>query len=107
VKRGAVLLLTIVLTGVLLTLGVFLAGMVYNGERTVAWLVRREKAYWLAKAGSTVARVNLKRDPDWWGEENGALGAGGYRVSREPGKSAFIATGYLGEAVYTLEGEVK
>ena len=106
-RRGAALVLATVMAGLLLALGVMLVKMVYNGQVTVALLADREKAYWLAKGGLTWARTRLTHDPGWFGAEEGALGEGRYRVTRESGMPAYYSTGYQGKAVYTLEGAIK
>jgi hypothetical protein len=106
-SRGYALVLAVIAAGVLLSLGVFLVKIVYNGEATVNLLVQREKAYWLAKAGSAVARNRIAENPGWWGEDVGVLGDGRYRVNRAPGAAKYDSTGYQGKAVYPLEGEIR
>jgi hypothetical protein len=106
-KRGAALILATVMAGLLLSLGVFLGKMVYNGQRTAALLVEREKAYWLARGGLVWIRSQLARNPGWSGEQAAALGEGKYQVVREAGKPDYYSIGYQGQAAYKLEGAIK
>jgi len=124
-KRGSALLSVIVVSAVLLMMAVFLLKIVYNGHATATLLLKREQAFWLARAGLEATKVKLAHDPDWYtdlphfpdndekwikqeavGQKEG-LGDGWYKIVRETGKAQFYCMGVKGEAIYFLKGEKK
>lgn len=122
-RSGSALLAVIVVSAVLLILAVFLLKIVYNGHATVSLLLKREQAFWLARAGLEAAKVKLAHDPDWYTDlphfpeddekwirqeaigQRGNLGDGWYKIVRERGKANFYSMGVRGEAVYFLKSD--
>lgn len=124
-RRGSVLLLTVLIGGLMLALGVFLAKIVYNNYATAGFLADREQAYWLARGGLAAARVALVHDPSWYTDlphypeddpdwlkrtSRGAtalLGEGNYKLVRVIGSGRYFAVGLKGKAVVILEGAIR
>jgi hypothetical protein len=120
-KKGASLLLIIMITSLFMLLAAFLVKIAYNSHATTNSLLQREGAFWLAEAGLQMGGVKIRHNPAWYtdlphhpgndrrwlqtqalGERQG-LGGGSYKVVREKGAEQFYAVGSKGKAVVILK----
>jgi hypothetical protein len=124
-KKGAALLVAIVLTGLFLMLAVFAVKIVYNGQGSVNAAWQREQAFWLAEAGLAKGQQELSHNPNWYTdlpyhlEDNVAwlvkiavgqetdLGDGVFKVIKEKGRDRLYAVGSRGRALVVLKLKLK
>jgi hypothetical protein len=120
-KRGAALLLSIVIITLFLIISALLAKMVYNCYAGTRSVFTREQAYCYAEAGLEKGKLELTHNPNWFtalpyylednaswlikqavGEE-ASFSEGSYKIVREKGKDHFYAVGYKGKGVVVLK----
>ncbi|MBI5399615.1 hypothetical protein HZB07_03250 [Candidatus Saganbacteria bacterium] len=120
-KKGAALLIAILLTGLFLMLAVFSSRIVYNAYNSVNAAWQREQAYWLAEAGLEKGKQELGRNLNWYtdlpyylvdnvawlvrfsvGEETD-LGEGAFKIVKEKGRDCLYAIGSRGKALVVLK----
>ena len=120
-RRGSVLLLSVIISGLLLILGVFMLKIVYNYHASVKAIVEREQAFWLAEGALEAAKSKLAHNPSWFTDlihypdsdkewlKNGAigerlvLGGGELKMIRERGRQAVYGLGQKGNSVVILK----
>ena len=120
-RSGAALLLSVIISGLLLILGVFMTRMVYNYHASVKAIVEREQAFWLAEGALTAAKSKLARSPGWYTDLNHypdsdknwlkneaigerlVLGGGELKLVRERGRQVIYGLGWKGRAAVVLK----
>ncbi|MBU0671598.1 MAG: hypothetical protein KJ732_01065 [Candidatus Margulisbacteria bacterium] len=120
-KKGAALILTLLIMAVSLTLAALLVKIVYNCYASANAVLVREQAFCLAEAGLEKGKVELVHNLNWYtdlpyyladnvqwlvkyavGEES-ALGNGSFKVVKEKGKNRLYAIGRKGSGVVVLK----
>ncbi len=109
-KQGVALLLAVVISSVLMTLGVILARIVYNDIVSESLVGQREKAFWLAEAGLEAGKAKLAHNPGWYTDlpsareigEFGYLPSGSFQLVRIKDRNELKATGRSGRAKVIL-----
>lgn len=120
-RKGAALLLTILIVSFSLTLGALLTRMVYNCYATTNAALTREQAFFLAEAGLEKGKVELAHNPNWYTDlpyyltdnllwlanyavgDTAGLGEGSYKVVREKGRDCLYAIGNKGKGLVVLK----
>ncbi len=120
-KKGAALLIAVVVLAAFLLLGALFARIVYNGYAGTRSLTSRAQAFYLAEAGLEKGKVELAHNPNWFTDlpyylsdnftwlanyavgDAANLGEGDYKVVREQGKRVLYAVGYKGKSVVVLK----
>ncbi len=113
-RQGAALLLVIIISSALMTLGVILARIVYNDIVSEALVGQREKAFWLAEAGLEAGKAKLAHNPGWYTDlphgaeigEIGALPSGSFQLVRIKGQDLLRSTGKSGRARVVLTHQI-
>ena len=99
-RRGTTMLYMV---GAMAVLTIQTTSVLYTSMRTFAQSARMKEtlqALQLARAGVTLARYRLKKNPDYQGEGPVSLAKGecGIRIERKEGKIVIHATGYFPSA---------
>ena len=122
-RRGAALILSIMIMSAFLAVAALTVKIVYNCYSGANAALVREQAFWLAEAGLEKGKVELANNANWYTDqpyylsdnvqwlvnfavgEQAAFGEGQFKIVREKGKNILYSIGSRGNGVVILKLE--
>ena len=120
-KKGAALILVILIFASFLLLGALFSKIVYNCSSGAHAALAKEQAFYLAEAGIEKGKVELAHNPNWYtdppyylednlswllnqavGQEI-ALGEGKFKIVKESGKDRLYSIGQKGSGIVVIK----
>ncbi|NQT29797.1 MAG: hypothetical protein HQ596_04425 [Candidatus Saganbacteria bacterium] len=120
-KKGAALILVILIFASFLILGALFSKIVYNLRSSAHAALVREQAFYLAEAGIEKGKVELAHNPNWYTDppyylednlswllnqavgQEVALGEGKFKIVKESGKDRLYSIGQKGRGIMVIK----